>query len=65
MYLLAIIVTYVGFIAFSTIISYQLGKTKTENPRTAGILGFILGFLPPLALVYLIILALKEDVGTV
>jgi Na+-driven multidrug efflux pump len=44
-----------------TFASYRLGESKTENPKKAALLGFALSFLPPLALVYLVILFLKEE----
>lgn len=42
-------------------LSYKLGVNKTENPKRAAIIGFLLAFLPPLALIYLVILLLKND----
>jgi hypothetical protein len=48
-----------------TWLSFYLGKTKTENPKVAALIGFMLGFLPPLELIYLSVLTLKNDVDTV
>jgi len=43
-------------------ISFNLGKRKTTTPILASILGFFSGLLPPLALIYLIVLVLKKDI---
>jgi biotin transporter BioY len=44
------------------IISFYLGKRKTTTPILASVLGFISGFFPPLALIYLIALVLKKEI---
>jgi hypothetical protein len=53
------------FISSMTWLSYTLGKTKTENARTAAITGFLLSFIPPAVLVYILVLVFKEDVDIV
>jgi Na+-driven multidrug efflux pump len=53
------------FAATVTLVSYRLGLTKTDNARVAGLIGFLLSFLPPLALIYLVVLALKQDTAIV
>jgi len=45
------------------ILSFYLGKRKTQTPVLATIIGIILSFIPPLALVYLAALVLKNDVN--
>ena len=53
------------FIGTVTVVSYKLGERKTENPKMAALTGFLLAFLPPLALIYLAVLVFKEDVSVV
>ncbi|RUO58730.1 hypothetical protein [Pseudidiomarina insulisalsae] len=43
-------------------LSYLLGKRKTHSPMIATAVGVLLALLPPLALIYLLVLALKKDV---
>jgi hypothetical protein len=61
MYLSILIIIFILFCAFVTWSAYRLGQTKTENAKTAAIIGFVLAFFPPFALVYLLILLLKND----
>ena len=42
-------------------LSYYLGKRKTSNPKVATLLGVILCITPPLNLVYLLVLTLKNN----
>jgi len=42
--------------------SYYLGKRKTSNPKIATLIGVALCITPPLNLVYLIVLMLKNDI---
>lgn len=65
MFSLILISAYLGFLVLATWLSYFLGQSKTENPRVAALIGFLLALFPPFGLIYLAILALKEDVGTV
>lgn len=53
------------FVSTVTWLSYYLGRTKTENPIATSVIGFLLSFIPPIGLIYLIILTLKEEVTTV
>lgn len=60
-------ITLVGeLILYSMLIvgalSYYLGKRKTSNPKVATLIGVMLCITPPLNLVYLIILMLKDNV---
>lgn len=43
-------------------LSYYLGKRKTSNPKIATLIGVLLCITPPLNLVYLIVLILKNDI---
>lgn len=43
-------------------LSYSLGKRKTNRPKIIAIVGILLSLIPPLALIYLAILALKKDI---
>lgn len=65
MWSLIIVSMSILFVSVVTWLSYFLGKTKSDNAKVAGAIGFFLSFLPPLALIYLVILSLKEDVDTV
>lgn len=53
------IVTCAVIIGF---VSYYLGRRKTQTPIITGLLGFVLGFIPILGLIYLIVLVMKNDV---
>lgn len=65
MWSLIIPLAYFSTVGFITILSFRLGKTKTDNATTAGLIGFFLALFPPFGLVYLAVLALKEEAGTV
>ncbi|WP_423186685.1 hypothetical protein ACO1PK_00250 [Alishewanella sp. d11] len=51
------------FVLVVGVLSYYLGRRKTEKPILAGLLGVFLCIMPPLALVYLMVLFFKKDVG--
>lgn len=53
------------FIGMMTWLTFRLGKTKTDNPKTAAITGFLLSFFPPFVLIYVVILLMKQDVDIV
>ncbi|MEW6997445.1 hypothetical protein AADZ86_07060 [Colwelliaceae bacterium BS250] len=42
-------------------LSYYLGKRKTSNPKIATFIGVLLCITPPLNIVYIIVLILKND----
>lgn len=42
-------------------ISYYLGKRKTSNPKVTTLVGVLLCVTPPLNIVYLIVLSLKNN----
>lgn len=52
-FVLAIVMAVVGF---------YLGKRKTQTPFLVSVLGFVSVLVPPLALIFLIVLVLKNDV---
>ena len=43
------------------IISYFLGRRKTNSPLKASALGFVFSVIPVLGIIYVIYLASKED----
>ncbi|MEH6482250.1 MULTISPECIES: hypothetical protein [Pseudoalteromonas] len=53
--ILAIVMAALGFF---------LGKRKTQTPVLASIIGFFSALVPPLALVYLIVLVCKKDIDS-
>lgn len=65
MWSLLIVFVLIAYIATVTRLSYHLGLTKTDNAKRAALIGFIVSFLPPLALIYLVVLLFKEDVGVI
>lgn len=44
-------------------VCYYLGRRKTQTPILAGFLGVILTLIPPLGLIYLVVLVLKKDIN--
>ena len=65
MWTLILAIIFLLFLSTVTWLSYYLGQSKTENPKASATIGFMLSFLPPLALIYLIFLSLKAEVDTV
>ncbi len=51
------------FIIIVSVISFYLGKRKTTNPKLTSLIGALLSFIPPLALIYLVVLVLKRDIN--
>ncbi|MCC5856153.1 MAG: hypothetical protein JJU10_10835 [Idiomarina sp.] len=47
------------------LVSYYLGRRKTETPVLAGLLGFVLGIIPFVGIIYLVVLMFKRDIATV
>ncbi|MGP1835015.1 hypothetical protein ACTTBA_18215 [Shewanella frigidimarina] len=45
------------------VISYFLGRRKTQSPILAGVLGAVLSIVPLFGLIYLVMLMLKNDVN--
>ncbi|MDP4530076.1 hypothetical protein Q3O59_13695 [Alkalimonas delamerensis] len=50
------------FLVFVGITSYFLARRKTNTPILATLIGVLLAIVPPLGLIYLAALVLKEDV---
>jgi len=55
----------VAFLVAVTWASYRLGKTRTDNAKAAALIGFLLCFIPPFAVIYLAVLLLKPEVDVV
>jgi hypothetical protein len=60
-------ITFLGqiiavWIVIATILTFFLAKRKTQTPIIATIIGFVLSFIPPVSMIYLIVLVLKKDV---
>lgn len=49
-------------ILIGIVIGYYLGRHKTQNPAVAALLGGLFGLFPPLVLIYLTVLLLKNDI---
>lgn len=45
------------------VISYFIGRRKTQSPIMAGVLGAVLSIIPLFGLIYLVVLMLKNDVN--
>ena len=43
-------------------VCFYLGKRKTQTPIIASVIGFFSALIPPLAIIYLIVLVLKKDI---
>lgn len=52
----------VFFVPLMAYFSYYFGKRKTTNAGLITIIGTMLAFIPPLALIYVALLSLKRDV---
>ena len=46
------------------IAGFYFGKRKTTSPIATSVIAFLTAFLPPLALVFLIVLVSKKDIKT-
>lgn len=51
-----------AWIVIATVLTFFLAKRKTQTPIIATVIGFILSFIPPVSMIYLIVLVLKNDV---
>ncbi len=54
--------TIIIWACIATILTYMLAKRKTETPILATVIGFFTAFIPPISMIYIIILVLKNDV---
>ncbi|PKG73998.1 hypothetical protein CXF86_15030 [Shewanella sp. GutCb] len=50
------------FIFLVGVLSYYLGKRKTNTPIITAVLGAVGGIFPPLGIIYLMLLTLKNDI---
>ncbi|BDX05665.1 hypothetical protein [Planctobacterium marinum] len=48
-----------------TILCYYLGSRKTQTPKLVAAIGCVTCLFPPLALVYLVVLVLKDDIRVI
>ena len=52
----------IAFLAlFMLVAGYQLGKRKTQTPSLTAFVGFLTAFIPPVAIIFLAVLVLKND----
>lgn len=65
MWTLIVVVLCLLFVLTVTWLSYSLGRRKTKNPLASGVVGFLLSLVPPLGLIYLMMLFLKDEVPTI
>lgn len=56
-----ILLLLVMWVATITILSNDLAKRKTRSVKLVSITGFVLAFIPPIALLYVGVLALRKD----
>ena len=62
---MAISLTTIGMVVgimmpLTAIVSFVLAKSRVTSPVIYGLLGFVLGLLPPIAIIYMVMLYLKE-----
>ncbi|AVJ55845.1 hypothetical protein C5610_05650 [Idiomarina sp. OT37-5b] len=50
------------FAIVMAVLGYYLGKRKTTNPVLTAVIAALSALIPPLAIIFLIVLVLKEDV---
>ena len=46
------------------VLGYYLGRRKTQTPIFTTVIAIFTAFLPPLALIFLMVLVVKNDVNT-
>ncbi len=49
------------FISTVSWVSYELADVKQINRKVSGVIGFLLSFIPPVALIYIAFLAFRID----
>ncbi|CAD5273319.1 conserved hypothetical protein [Alteromonas sp. 38] len=54
----------VVFALLMAALGYYLGKRKTQSPNLTAVVAFFAALVPPLAIILLIVLVLKNDVQT-
>jgi len=50
------------WILIATTITFLLARRKTQTPIIATLLGFLFSFIPPVSMLYLIVLVIKNDI---
>ena len=45
------------------VLGYYLGRRKTETPILVAVVAFITAFIPPIALLFVIVLLIKQDIS--
>ncbi len=50
------------FALVTAALGYYLGRRKTQTPILTAVIGLFCGMLPPLALIFLMVLVLKNDI---
>jgi hypothetical protein len=63
MFVFLFVVSCLVFISTITWLSYKLAETRTSRPKLYALAGFVLSFVPPVALVFIAFLAFKEEFG--
>jgi uncharacterized membrane protein len=58
-----IFISVIVIVIVTCVLSYYLGKRKTNTPKMATFIGVLLAFIPPLGLIYIAILVLKNDIN--
>lgn len=53
----------VMLVLFGMSVSYLLGRKKTNQPLIMALLGGVLAIMPPLFVIYLVLLMLKKDLA--
>ncbi|MDO6508757.1 hypothetical protein Q4506_17240 [Colwellia sp. 4_MG-2023] len=43
------------------VLSYLLGRKKTTSPVLTGIVGFLTAMIPPIGLIFIAVIALKDN----
>lgn len=61
MFVFLFVVSCLVFISTITWLSYKLAETRTDKPSLFAIIGFCTSFIPPIALVFIAVLAFKEE----
>ncbi|MCV6627554.1 MAG: hypothetical protein OIF38_15760 [Cellvibrionaceae bacterium] len=52
----------VFWVPFATLMIALLARKKSDSPVLLGVIGFIASFIPPLSLLLMVVLALKNNV---
>lgn len=61
MFVFLFVVSCIVFISTISWLSYKLAETRSKNPSVYAVIGFLLSFLPPVALIFIAALAFKDE----